>query len=183
MYTVCDSLWRYQLSDPERGCRLNRLLMQNVATGCTVMINRPLLELALPIPDAAIMHDWWLALVAAAFGKIGTVHEATVLYRQHGGNDTGARKWDWGALARALFDREELAKQFCRNKNERCRIESQARAFLERSQAKLAAEQREMLEAFVTLPTANFFRKRYYTIKYGFYYTGFARNVVRLMTV
>ncbi len=181
--TVCDSLWRYQLSDPQRGSRLNRLLMQNVATGCTMMINRPLLDLAMPIPDASIMHDWWLALVAAAFGKIGAIDDATILYRQHGGNDTGARKWDCGGLARTLLKREELAKQLSRNKTERSRIQAQAESFLDRYHPKLTLDQREMLQAFTALPSANFFLKRYHTIKYGFFYTGFMRNAVRMLTV
>jgi hypothetical protein len=35
-----------------------RLLSRNEVTGCAMAINRPLLEIALPIPEAAIMHDW-----------------------------------------------------------------------------------------------------------------------------
>jgi len=31
------------------------------------MINRKLAELALPIPHEAIMHDWWLVLVASKY--------------------------------------------------------------------------------------------------------------------
>jgi hypothetical protein len=37
------------------------------------------------------MHDWWLALVASAFGRIGWLPQATVLYRQHSANVLGAR--------------------------------------------------------------------------------------------
>lgn len=69
------------------------LLFQNTVTGCTVLANRALLNKALPIPSAAMMHDWWLALVAAAFGKIGFVDKATMSYRQHGSNTVGARGW------------------------------------------------------------------------------------------
>ena len=40
--------------------RMNRLLVQNVVTGCATTINRALAELASPIPEAsAPMHDWW----------------------------------------------------------------------------------------------------------------------------
>ena len=35
------------------------------------------------------MHDWWLAILAAAFGKIGFVETPTILYRQHGSNQVG----------------------------------------------------------------------------------------------
>lgn len=44
---------------PELGSHLNRLLTQNVVTGCTVMINRALADLVTPIPEKAMMHDWW----------------------------------------------------------------------------------------------------------------------------
>ena len=71
---------------------LHRLLVQNFVTGSTVMLNRNLLELSLPIPKAARMHDWWLALVAAACGKVIFSKKTTVLYRQHKSNLIGAQK-------------------------------------------------------------------------------------------
>ncbi len=70
-----------------------RLLIQNVVTGCTMMVNRALRDKAmLPIPaTGVIMHDWYLALVAARFGSIGYVDAPTMLYRQHGSNVVGAK--------------------------------------------------------------------------------------------
>lgn len=69
------------------------LLLQNTVTGCSALVNRALLNEALPIPSTACMHDWWLALVAAAFGKISVVNKATMSYRQHGKNTVGAQGW------------------------------------------------------------------------------------------
>lgn len=80
----------------KRSPALKDLLCQNVVTGCTVVANRALLEKALPIPRAAGMHDWWLGLVAAAFGKIGFVDRATISYRQHDANTIGAKAWSIG---------------------------------------------------------------------------------------
>lgn len=67
-----------------------QLLTQNVAPGCTMIVNRALLEIALPIPVEAAMHDWWLIQVASLFGKIGYIDEPTIAYRQHGNNQVGA---------------------------------------------------------------------------------------------
>ncbi len=67
------------------------LALTNVVTGCTVLLNRMLLQKALPIPGEAMMHDWWLALVASCFGQIVFLPDPTVLYRQHGGNVLGAK--------------------------------------------------------------------------------------------
>lgn len=74
---------------------LGQLLAQNIVTGCTVVVNRPLLLKALPIPLGSAMHDSWLALVAAAFGKIGFLGQATMLYRQHDSNTLGAKGWNY----------------------------------------------------------------------------------------
>src|SRR6185295_11501211 len=67
-----------------------RLLMQNVVTGSTCLMNRALIDLAFPIPGEALMHDWWVALVANVTGQIGYIDHATVLYRQHAANVIGA---------------------------------------------------------------------------------------------
>ena len=49
------------------------------------------------------MHDWWLAMVAAAKGELVELPDATILYRQHSSNTLGAVKWSlWSALGNAL---------------------------------------------------------------------------------
>ncbi len=70
---------------------LPKLLVQNYVTGCTVMINRALRKKCGTVPPGCIMHDWWLALVAVIFGKLVCVNEPTMLYRQHGNNQVGAK--------------------------------------------------------------------------------------------
>lgn len=89
--TLCDSLFKMQNLDSNRD-KLNHLLVQNIVTGCTVMVNRSLLDYIEKLPTHAIMHDWWMALVASALGKIIFVGEQTVLYRQHDDNDVGAKQ-------------------------------------------------------------------------------------------
>jgi len=81
---------RRQRLDPERTDPAD-LALTNVVTGCTVLCNRALLQKALPIPAEALMHDWWIALVASAFGRIALVEHPGVLYRQHGGNTLGCQ--------------------------------------------------------------------------------------------
>ena len=73
--------------------QLHYLMIQNIVTGCTMMINHALWELAvLPVAEGAMrMHDGWFALIAAALGRIGFVDKPTILYRQHGGNVVGAK--------------------------------------------------------------------------------------------
>lgn len=74
---------------------INTLLVQNHVTGCTIMINKALLENVKNLPkecrDNCIMHDYWVALYAQIFGEIHFLDETTMFYRQHGNNSVGAK--------------------------------------------------------------------------------------------
>lgn len=69
------------------------ILMQNVVTGGAMGINRALARLAgqCTRPQDVIMHDWWLAAVAARFGHIVYIDEPLGDYRQHEDNNVGAK--------------------------------------------------------------------------------------------
>lgn len=71
---------------------INQMLMQNVVTGCTMMMNKSLCHLATQYTNVnnIIMHDWWVAIIAEQFGKVAYLDEPTILYRQHGNNTVGA---------------------------------------------------------------------------------------------
>ena len=70
------------------------LLVQNNVTGCTCVMNAALRRLVTAHADPAqlFMHDWFIALTAAVFGKILFVDEPLVDYRQHGSNAIGASR-------------------------------------------------------------------------------------------
>jgi glycosyltransferase involved in cell wall biosynthesis len=90
--TIAKSLWNYQKLFPEAGDDLNRVMACNIVTGCTVMINKKARDVSIPVPDEAIMYDWWLALNVCRHGKIIYVSIPSVLYRQHSRNRLGAQK-------------------------------------------------------------------------------------------
>ena len=66
-------------------------LVENIATGCTIVLNRPArdLILAVPMPSGLRYHDWWCYLVVSAFGRVHFDDVPHVLYRQHGRNSLG----------------------------------------------------------------------------------------------
>lgn len=69
---------------------LYELLLSNDAPGCTMMINKNLRVLALnDLNSVQVMHDMWLGLLAAHFGKIAYIETPFILYRQHIGNVVG----------------------------------------------------------------------------------------------
>ncbi len=68
------------------------LVFENCAAGCTIGLNRSLLNIAMSYIDEkhVVMHDWWFMLIARCFGEIGYVDEQLMKYRQHGNNTLGA---------------------------------------------------------------------------------------------
>lgn len=87
---ISESLFKMQNLDSRKD-KINNLLVQNIVTGCTIMVNRKLLSYITQIPKNALMHDWWLALIACCLGRIVFIDKITVLYRQHEGNNVGAK--------------------------------------------------------------------------------------------
>ena len=88
---ISPSYLAYEHLKPNLSAPLNTLLVNNYVTGCTIGMNRALLNLCLPLPKEARMHDWWCALCAAATGVVETLPQATLLYRQHASNVIGSR--------------------------------------------------------------------------------------------
>jgi glycosyltransferase involved in cell wall biosynthesis len=176
-----DSLWLFQCTRPQRLTKLSRVLMQNFATGCTVMINRTLRDLAVPVPAEALMYDWWLALVATAFGRVAAVERPTVLYRQHGRNDIGAARWSFLANVWFLFVCEKRQAAIALLDAALASQEGQATAFVDRYEERLPPAEREMLRAFCSLRRRNFIMRRYLTLRYGFFYSNVARNLGLLL--
>jgi hypothetical protein len=78
----------YQRVLYDRAEPLRTLLLHSASMGCTMAMNRSLLEFALPLPDN-VPHDWWLAQCAAAAGNVVEIPAPLVLYRQHGANVVG----------------------------------------------------------------------------------------------
>ena len=113
---IAPSYVKYQQMSPER-CGLNQLLVQNNVTGGAMMMNEALVQLILsrPLPRHAVMHDHWIALAAAAFGKVIFLDEALYDYRQHGSNVLGAAK---GSRVREVLDRLGLFRKDGKTKKE-----------------------------------------------------------------
>lgn len=85
---------------PARGPAFGNALVENIATGCTVVFNRAAREILLRgSPRNPVMHDWWAYIVVAAFGKVLFDDEARVLYRQHAGNVIGSQHRWWKSWA------------------------------------------------------------------------------------
>jgi rhamnosyltransferase len=146
--TIHPSFMAFQHIRNEPSAPLRTLLVQNYVTGCTVLVNRSLLDVALPIPPAAMVHDWWLALVAATVGTIRYDARPTVDYRQHAGNQIGAKRWRrgvasvWRALRLGRSDAGDFARSLAQASALKARVERAGR---------VADSQRELLAAYCAL--------------------------------
>ena len=94
---ISPSFFTYQHLNPSHNDWIS-IAIQNVVTGCSCLLNRSCIEAALPFPDTAIMHDWWLALIASRLGRVVYLDRPCISYRQHGHNVVGAKGYKLLAL-------------------------------------------------------------------------------------
>ena len=88
---------------PRRGPSFENALVENIAAGCTVVLNRAGRELLTGRPpECPVAHDWWAYLVVSAFGVVHYDEEPKVLYRQHRANAIGAGRGFAGDWIRRL---------------------------------------------------------------------------------
>ncbi len=139
---IAPSLWQSQHLDPRRGRSLCLLLADNAVTGCTILMNRALVERASRMSSVAVLHDWWIALAACAFGHAYGLNQATMLYRQHAGNVTGAALQQ----PRTLLPKPRL---HVHRRAHWERSVTMAKAFLSVYGAELEPAQRAVLQAFL----------------------------------
>lgn len=104
MQLVSNSFWQFQHIAPDKMKDIKYLLVHNFVTGCTILINRALREITLPVNEKILIYDWWLGLLALEQGKIFSIDLALVKYRQHSGNTIGAQKWGCKALRQFFKD-------------------------------------------------------------------------------
>ncbi|MDO4566676.1 MAG: glycosyltransferase family 2 protein [Oscillospiraceae bacterium] len=173
---IAPSLFKYEKLSPERKS-LKNLLAQNNVTGCTVMINQALREFIPARPKSSVMHDWWCALIAAAFGEISVIYEPLVLYRQHGSNEVGAYEAGDLSLAAARFFNSE------RNRRIYSAMFAQAACFAETFKERLSPGQLESCLAYAGLAHKGKAARLACVFKYGFYKNTLLRNLGQLLAI
>lgn len=156
---------------------LAHLLMENKLIGCTMMFNRAARDKLThrEFPDAVRMHDWWLALIGASFGKVAYLDEPLLMYRQHeknviGGNSRGSYFRD--RISHLRSDRQALHATI-----------EQGKAFLNVYGKELLPEQKKILRQFTELPEKNWIARRYSILHHGFLKSGLTRNLGILLLI
>lgn len=172
------SMFQRQNLDAKR-CRLNHILVQNIVTGCTMAVNRSLVRMVAKaeMPEKAIMHDWWFALIAAAFGTIAFVDTPTVLYRQHGKNAVGAKNansitYNFKRLIQPMQAKIALNNTYL-----------QAQEFMEYYSRMLDEKSLRLVKDFATIPYLSKIQKIRMLHKHGFWKSGFYRKCGQILFI
>jgi glycosyltransferase involved in cell wall biosynthesis len=150
---------------------LAHLLMENKLIGCTVMFNAALRKVLKEhsMPVNARFHDWWIALIAASFGKISYLNQRTLLYRQHEENVVGNTTF----LSYIKNRVSSLGKQ-------RAAIrlsQKQAEEFNSIYENELTQENKAIIERFANLSNAGYIMRRVLILRYGYMKSGVIKNI------
>lgn len=160
---LAPSLMRYQQQFFER-FDYRSILMQNVVTGGAMGINRALADMAGHCGDSSqtIMHDWWLAVVAARFGQVVYIDEPLSDYRQHGSNSVGAKDVHSIDYIRSVMSNLAEMKRRVQAKK------GQAAVFFQTFEKMLTQEDKLFLKGFIKKRSGAAFFIRYSGLIHGF---------------
>lgn len=157
--------------------KINILANYNYIFGCTMLFNRALLSLCLPVHKNAQNHDYWIALHAAAFGDISYLNNKTMLYRQHGNNVSGGvqySSWRNRFLRLINFDIYKKNKYSCL---------IQFKAFFKERLNCFNEEQKELYKNYLKYSEKGGWRAVLFMILNGFKSKGFLQTFIYYLTV
>lgn len=161
---IAASMMAYQDQRTD-GLDYRSLLMQNVVTGGAMGINRALARLAAGTVNERdiIMHDGWLAAVAARFGKIVYVPQTLSAYRQHGDNSVGAQNVRSAGYVMRMLGGLNLVRGRLTEKKK------QAALFGRVFQERLSEEDERFLRGFARSRSGPWFYWRHRRLIHGFW--------------
>lgn len=165
----------FEHSNFRKTFQLNEILIQNFVTGCTTMMNRPLVELMKRVDDCEkiLMHDWVAAVLATGIGRVGFVDRPTMLYRQHAINSVGAKKYGF-----ALFISKLKSAQM---KQSLIDTTIQAGKIAELYQDILSEETYQFIHQYATLWERNKIRRIFFYLKHRVLKKGLPRKVCQMI--
>ena len=153
----------------------SHMLMENKCIGCTMMVNESLVKKVREIPEHARYHDWWLALIASAFGKISYMSQPVMYYRQHGSNEVGTSTY-------ANYFVRRVRNLKLQRESVKATVQ-QAKDFYDIYGPELSDRERRRLYEFSTLYERNWFARRRLLLHNHTLKSGLIRNLGLMIIV
>lgn len=148
---------------------LRNALVQNIAPGCTMVINKKARNLLLlKKPQDASLHDAWFYLVIAAFGTVIYDRYPSLYYRQHENNTVGVTV----SLKKKM---QKGIQRFYRGEGLTL-MSVKVKKFYELFKDDLNEEQNTIIKGFLSLKFMD--RLRFVVGKNSFYRNSFVDNII-----
>lgn len=157
------SIWP---NSPNRPLTMYNALVENVAVGCTTVINHEALRLlTLHSPknqNYVIMHDWWCYLCISALGMVIFDDKPLIKYRQHSSNVLGGSTDGWIGKWKKRFLR------FSKGQNHYI-ISNQAREFYSCYKHLLEPDEENAIQDFINSIERSAIQRLLYIFRAPFY--------------
>lgn len=165
--------------------KFNNYLIENNATGCTMLINDRLADLVKYNIKNIMMHDWYFALIASAFGEVVFLNKATIKYRQHSNNTLGAKtnrgfKNLYKIIKKAIKN-NSIIKGIKGEKRYSDTLFKQAESFRKCYYNMLDDNKKTIIDEFCLINKSNKMTRIYRIIRYGFYKQGLIKLIGELL--
>ncbi|MFE8047703.1 glycosyltransferase family 2 protein [Brenneria goodwinii] len=170
---VDSSMFRYQ--NINKSPTFPEIIASNSVTGCVMACNKRLIELAkMGNIRNAIMHDWYMAMIAMALGHLYFIDRSLILYRQHGNNQVGAKSFG----LKELFIIKNIIKKYEKAKFSVTATRNQACLFLNDYMGLLNDDKKTLLKTFSSRETTSLINRFSLFFRKGIRKKGILRNVV-----
>ncbi|MGH8050048.1 MAG: glycosyltransferase family 2 protein [Arenimonas sp.] len=165
------------LSSIPADTNFSNAVVENSATGCSVVFGNEIKHIFLRAKSTdMVMHDWWLYLVATAFGTVIYDAYPSLLYRQHLSNVTG-----WQPRSKKLWRRYTSLRQRLNAGTTGMDSLNQAARFID-TYKDLAPAKAELVRHLIKLRDQNIMKRFFYALNPGVKRNHFAENVgLRIM--
>ncbi|HFE8494410.1 MULTISPECIES: glycosyltransferase family 2 protein [Raoultella] len=152
------------------------LIVSNSVTGCVMACNRELIEgVKKSQIQNSIMHDWYIGLYASAFGRILFIEKSFILYRQHGGNQVGAKSF----LIKDIFNLKGLRGKVKNASDSVIKTKKQAELFFSDFNEKLDKANKDILNSYISsFEEGQFFKRLKLFLFKDVNKKGLLRNIV-----
>ena len=166
-----------QLPLPSR-LELSVLINENYAWGCTMMLNRAALQKINHIPADSVNHDYYVALVVAAFGYNILLDEELILYRQHQQNVSGnVDKMKFSSRFHRYFKQTDfMLKPLVANYN-------LVYSFFQQYKNELESKQKRMISDFLEKYKKDFWSLIIAMFQHKIFKIGFGKNLIYFYTL